>query len=389
MSATRFYHKFPSLPSPYPEFPLFTPILPDDGPRRFAANPITSGPGVIPTAHCAATSRKRTTWKPGGNRGGCQTGVTQTLTVQRMVGLFLDAKEINVQSGEMEQTTWNAYESFGERMIRVFGARPRSKASAPTTSRGSAKTFRPPTRACRRSTATSARSRRSSIGLDPAPTVRATSTDCPVSAARSSVRPKSALEREREEQGERVFYGRANSRPDAPLPRPSAEGDDPLRYQLRLRKFGLCEAAALSSSILTTVGLRLPAPRTPSAAAILWPETVEAVRVAVADRKQPNDPKYASRVFITKYGQPFRPVPLASSSRSWPSKIGMTREAADFYDLRRTCASIGIQSMTTTPCERSWGTSGAADMLGVYNRLQVSDERLRAVTDHIHDWLFP
>jgi hypothetical protein len=27
-------------------------------------------------------------------------------------------------------------------------------------------------------------------------------------------------------------------------------------------------------------------------------------------------------------------------------------------------------------------------MLGVYNRLAVSDERLRAVTNHIHDWLF-
>ena len=30
----------------------------------------------------------------------------------------------------------------------------------------------------------------------------------------------------------------------------------------------------------------------------------------------------------------------------------------------------------------------SGDMLGVYNRLLVSDDRLRAVTDHIHDWLF-
>ena len=30
----------------------------------------------------------------------------------------------------------------------------------------------------------------------------------------------------------------------------------------------------------------------------------------------------------------------------------------------------------------------AADMLSVYNRLEVSDERLKTVTNHIHDWLF-
>ena len=30
----------------------------------------------------------------------------------------------------------------------------------------------------------------------------------------------------------------------------------------------------------------------------------------------------------------------------------------------------------------------STDMLGVYNRLQVSDDRLRVVTDYIHNWLF-
>jgi hypothetical protein len=48
-------------------------------------------------------------------------GVKEALTVRGMVGLFLDAKEINVRSGEMEQRTWKEYQSYGVRMIRVLG----------------------------------------------------------------------------------------------------------------------------------------------------------------------------------------------------------------------------------------------------------------------------
>jgi len=33
-------------------------------------------------------------------------------------------------------------------------------------------------------------------------------------------------------------------------------------------------------------------------------------------------------------------------------------------------------------------TRGSDDMLAVYNQLSVSDSRLSAVTQHIHDWLW-
>lgn len=49
-------------------------------------------------------------------------GVSDALTVKQMVGLYLDAKKTKVESGEMGEATWKLYESFGERMIRVFGA---------------------------------------------------------------------------------------------------------------------------------------------------------------------------------------------------------------------------------------------------------------------------
>jgi hypothetical protein len=67
----------------------------------------------------------------------------------------------------------------------------------------------------------------------------------------------------------------------------------------------------------------------------------------------------------------------------------MTEAEADFYDLRRTCASIGVQVNDDDAVRTLLGHKrSATDMLGTYNRLQVNDERLLAVTKHIHDWLF-
>jgi hypothetical protein len=109
----------------------------------------------------------------------------------------------------------------------------------------------------------------------------------------------------------------------------------------------------------------------------------------LASRKSPHEVKYASRVFITKYSQPFRACAIGFEFEKLAVKVGMTREEADFYDLRRTCASIGLQMNDDEAMRTILGHKRlSADMLGVYNRLQVADARLLAVTNHIHDWLF-
>jgi hypothetical protein len=60
----------------------------------------------------------------------------------------------------------------------------------------------------------------------------------------------------------------------------------------------------------------------------------------------------------------------------------------DFYDLRRTCASIGLQMKDAAAVRTIMGhTRAATDALGVYNQSQVDDARLRAVSDHIRSWL--
>ena len=92
--------QIPALPSPTPTFPL----CPYTGrwAKKIRGKFHYFGPWSDPHGALAATTSRRTTWKPGGSRGG-QTGVTDP-DRQADGGLFLDAKEINVQSGEMEET---------------------------------------------------------------------------------------------------------------------------------------------------------------------------------------------------------------------------------------------------------------------------------------------
>jgi integrase len=121
----------------------------------------------------------------------------------------------------------------------------------------------------------------------------------------------------------------------------------------------------------------------------LWPETVEALRTVLKARKPPHDSQFVYRVFITKFGKPYRPVNLSRELGNTMVRAGMSRDDADFYDLRRTCASIGVQVKDDDAVRTILGHKRpSTDMLGVYNRLGVSDDRLRAVTDHIHNWLF-
>ena len=146
------------------------------------------------------------------------------------------------------------------------------------------------------------------------------------------------------------------------------------------------------SSILMAAGPRSPEPRTPTAAAPnSGPRPIEALREALKVRKQPTDPKYAGRVFITKYGQPFRACALGFEFEKLAVKIGMTREEADFYDLRRTCCQ---HRHPVQRRRRRANDHGAQAGLGRHaRRLQPAPGERRAAdglsSDHIHDWLFP
>lgn len=133
----------------------------------------------------------------------------------------------------------------------------------------------------------------------------------------------------------------------------------------------------------------------------LWPETVTAIRAAIAARRKPKDPANSDLVFITKHGAPWvrwkkQAVPdpsksawrdaVAIVSRILFKKLGINH-GASFYSLRRMTETIGGGCKDQIGVDAVMGHS-RGDMASVY-RLDIEDSRLEAVSTVIHNWLFP
>jgi integrase len=124
----------------------------------------------------------------------------------------------------------------------------------------------------------------------------------------------------------------------------------------------------------------------------LWPQTVAAIREALARRPTPKDPSDAGLVFITKYGEPWakadRDNPVAKETTKLLKTLGMDRPGLGFYCLRHTFETIGGEARDQVVVDAIMGHApDGSDMASVY-RERISDGRLRAVTDHVRAWLF-
>jgi len=125
---------------------------------------------------------------------------------------------------------------------------------------------------------------------------------------------------------------------------------------------------------------------------ILWPQTKAAIqaylKVRPAPRKGDED-----IVFLTS--KRWRWVRSTGSSHTDSISSGFTslrKEAGlsrgTFYDLRRTFATIGCETLDTEAVRHIMGhVSESNDVLAQYNQ-QISDERIKLVCDHVRKWLF-
>ena len=124
----------------------------------------------------------------------------------------------------------------------------------------------------------------------------------------------------------------------------------------------------------------------------LWPETVTALRRAIASRPAPKDPAHEHLVFITKYGHSWskstadNPITKAMSKLLVEAKL--TRAGLSFYALRHTTQTVGEETHDAAAVAHIMGhVAGKSDMSARY-RERVSDERLERVSCHLHEWLF-
>jgi integrase len=124
----------------------------------------------------------------------------------------------------------------------------------------------------------------------------------------------------------------------------------------------------------------------------LWPETVEAVKEALAKRPAPRHPRDAGLVFMTAYGRPWaRDTSDSPLSRQFSRLLRRLkidgRRGLNFYGLRHTFRTVADESRDQPACDYLMGHS-RDDMASAY-RERISDARLREVAEYVRRWLFP
>jgi integrase len=124
----------------------------------------------------------------------------------------------------------------------------------------------------------------------------------------------------------------------------------------------------------------------------LWPETVAAIGVALANRPEPKDPQGAGLVFLAARGRSWHKERggshVARKVGNLLRKVGINgRKGLGFYTLRHVFRTVADESKDQPAVDFIMGHE-VPHMSAVY-RETISDARLKAVTDHVHAWLFP
>jgi integrase len=136
----------------------------------------------------------------------------------------------------------------------------------------------------------------------------------------------------------------------------------------------------------------------------LWPETVEALRAAIAERPEPKDKADAELVFVTKYGKRWvrervtkdKDGAIANCVRidgvalqfgkQMRSLSINGRRGLGFYSLRHSFRTVADATKDFPAIRLIMGhADGSIDDL---YREQIEDERLIAATEYVRQWLF-
>jgi integrase len=121
----------------------------------------------------------------------------------------------------------------------------------------------------------------------------------------------------------------------------------------------------------------------------LWAETVQAMREWLAIRPTPKSDEHASLVFLTSHGVGWAKAntdkPVSKETRKLLDRLSI-KGPRNFYCLRHTLQTIGDEARDFLAVRHIMGHVGA-DIADAY-REKISDERLRAVVEHVRGWLF-
>ena len=167
--------------------------------------------------------------------------------------------------------------------------------------------------------------------------------------------------------------------------------------------FGNTDCASLPQSALDLDSgwTNFPRPKTDIPRRVpLWPETVEALREAIALRPKPSNPADSDLCFLTIQGNRWvRTTPSRSNAEKYVTvntiarRFGALlknlsingRRGIGFYTLRHVFETVAGESKDQVAVNAIMGHVDSS-MAGVY-RERISDERLRAVVSTVRKWL--
>lgn len=127
----------------------------------------------------------------------------------------------------------------------------------------------------------------------------------------------------------------------------------------------------------------------------LWAETIDAIGEAAKVRPKAKSTDDANCIFLNRAGRRLVQSTATSASdyvstqfRQLLCKLKINgRRGLGFYSIRHTFATIGLQTADRDAVRFLMGHA-AHDVLASYDETGPSDQRLRAVVEYVHAWLF-
>lgn len=167
-----------------------------------------------------------------------------------------------------------------------------------------------------------------------------------------------------------------------------------------------CALLPLSALDLKKGWVDFPRPKTGAERRIpLWKETVEALKAVIANRRQAVKPADAELVFLTRLGLRWVRYDIEETTEYAKSvftakqvdsvttgmdkllrELKLKRPGLSFYSLRHTFETVAGGSKDQVAVDAIMGHIDNS-MAGNY-RHGIDDSRLKAVVDHVHNWLF-
>lgn len=118
----------------------------------------------------------------------------------------------------------------------------------------------------------------------------------------------------------------------------------------------------------------------------LWPETRQAIQEAIEARTEPKDPALRDVILITKYGRDWsHQGTLSSEFAKLAKRVGIVGKGKTHYTLRHVFQTIGDETKDFVAVSRIMGHAQAS--ISDSYREMIDDNRLRAVSEHVREWL--